>query len=101
VLSLGGLTVYSAVGLGTSTHRGDRQSRAAVISTPAGVMLGGPGYGIENYTLGAMIANELGLSVMVAMAIMSLLLVVRHTRAEEDGGSAELCVRASSDAAPR
>ncbi|HEY4605252.1 MAG TPA: hypothetical protein VIH08_13050, partial [Blastococcus sp.] len=91
VLSLGALTVYSAVGLGAIyTTAASRQSRAALMQTPAGIVLGGPGYGTENYTLGAMIANELGLSVMVAMAVMSLLLVVRHTRAEEDGGSAEL-----------
>src|SRR5947209_15816299 len=37
-----------------------------------------------------MISNELGFSVMVALAIMSLLLVVRHTRAEEEDGGAEL-----------
>jgi ABC-2 type transport system permease protein len=91
VLSLGALTVYSAVGLGAIyTTAASRQSRAAVMQTPAGIILGGPGYGTENYTLGAMIANELSLTVMVAMAIMSLLFVVRHTRAEEDGGSAEL-----------
>ena len=91
VLSLGAVTVYSAVGLGAIyTTAAARQSRAAVMSTPAGIILGGPGYGTENYTLGAMIANELSLSVIVAMAIMSLLFVVRHTRAEEEGGSAEL-----------
>jgi ABC-2 type transport system permease protein len=91
VLSLGLLTVYAVVGLSTIYDTpASRQSRAAVIETPAGIMLGGPGYGTENYTIGAMIANELGLSVMVAMAIMSLLLVVRHTRAEEDDGRADL-----------
>src|SRR3954453_17713818 len=37
-----------------------------------------------------MIANELSLSVMVAAAIMSIQLVVRHTRAEEESGRAEL-----------
>jgi ABC-2 type transport system permease protein len=91
VLSLGLLTVYTTVGLGAIYDtQASRQSRAAVIGTPAGTMLGGPGYGTEHYTIGAMIANELGLSVMVALSIMSLLLVVRHTRAEEDDGRAEL-----------
>jgi ABC-2 type transport system permease protein len=91
VLSLGLLTVYATVGLNSIYDTAAaRQSRAAVMTTPAGIVLGGPGYGTENYTLGAMIANELGLSVMVAMAIMSLLLVVRHTRAEEDDGRADL-----------
>jgi ABC-2 type transport system permease protein len=91
VLSIGALTVYAAVALGALyTTPAARQSRAAVMQTPAGIVLGGPGYGTDDYTLGAMIANELSLSVMVALAIMSSLLVVRHTRAEEDGGSAEL-----------
>ena len=41
----------------------------------------------RDYTLGAMIANELALSVMVAVAIMAIPLVVRHTRAEEEDGA--------------
>jgi ABC-2 type transport system permease protein len=91
VLALGGVAVYAAVALGAVyPDAAGRQGRATVISTPAGVLLSGPGYGVEHYTLGAMIANELGLSVQVAAAIMSILLVVRHTRAEEESGSAEL-----------
>lgn len=68
----------------------ERQARAALVSSPAGIMLSGPQYGIEDYTLGAMIANEMALTVMVAVAIMSISLVVRHTRAEEETGRAEL-----------
>jgi ABC-2 type transport system permease protein len=95
VLALGGLTVYTAVGLDAIyPTAADRQGRAAVIGTPAGVLLSGPGYGTDDYTLGAMIANELALSVMVAAAIMASQLVVRHTRAEEESGRAEL-VRAA------
>jgi ABC-2 type transport system permease protein len=91
VLALGGTTVYSAVGLdAVYPTAADRQARAAVINTPAGVLLSGPGYGIDDYTLGAMLANELSLTVMVAAAIMSIQLVVRHTRAEEESGRAEL-----------
>jgi ABC-2 type transport system permease protein len=91
VLAVGGLTVYTSVALTTVyPTAADRQARAEVISTPAGVLLSGPGFGIHDYTLGAMIANELSLSVMVAAAIMSIQLVVRHTRAEEESGRAEL-----------
>ena len=91
VLSLGLLTVYAVVGLGTVYKtQADRQARAAVMHTPAGTLFSGPGYGTEHYTLGAMIANEMGFSVMIAMSIMSLLLVVRHTRAGEEDGDAEL-----------
>jgi ABC-2 type transport system permease protein len=95
VAALGGVTVYSAVSLAAVyPTAADRQARAALISNPAGVLLSGPGYGTDHYTLGAMIANELSLTVMVAAAIMSIQLVVRHTRAEEESGRAEL-VRAA------
>src|SRR5690606_37191353 len=50
--------------------------------------------GVENYTVGVAIANE-GITWMVlALAIMSVLHVVRHTRAEEESGRSEL-VRAA------
>jgi ABC-2 type transport system permease protein len=92
VLALGALSVYAAVALGiVYPTAADRQARGAVVDTPAGVLLSGPGFGIpEGYTLGAMIANELSLSIMIAVAIMSIQLVVRHTRAQEESGSAEL-----------
>ena len=59
-------------------------------ANPAAVLLSGPGYGLDDYTLGAMVANEVALAVMVAAAIMSIQLVVRNTRAEEESGRAEL-----------
>lgn len=91
VLALGGLAVYTASALRTvypTAH--DRQARAAVMGNPAAVLLSGPGYGRDNYTLGAMIANELALTVTLAAAVMSIRLVVRHTRAEEELGRADL-----------
>jgi ABC-2 type transport system permease protein len=92
VLAAGLVTVYAAVALGTVyPTTADRLARAAVIDTPAGVMLSGPGYGVDaGYPLGAMIANELSLSVVVAVAIMSIQAVVRNTRAQEEDGAAEL-----------
>ena len=72
VLALGGVTVYAAGSLGSVyPTAADRQARAAVIGTPAGTLLSGPGFGTDDYSLGAMIANELGLSVMVAAAIIT------------------------------
>ncbi|MCP2333529.1 ABC transporter permease [Actinoalloteichus caeruleus] len=72
----------------------DRQLRAELIRGPAAVVMSGPGYGLDDYTYGAMVANEIGLLAVVAAAIMSILLVVRHTRTEEETGRAEL-VRAN------
>lgn len=67
-----------------------RQARAALLENPAAVLMTGPAYGIDDYTLGAMTANELSLTVFVAVAIMSILLAVRHTRAQEEAGRLEL-----------
>lgn len=71
-----------------------RAARAVLMNNPAAIMLAGPGYGLDDYTLGAMVANELSLTLIVTAAIMSVLMVVRHTRAEEESGRAEL-VRAA------
>lgn len=67
-----------------------RAARAELIASPAATALAGPGYGLDDYTLGAMTANELGLWVMVPVAIMALLAVTRHLRAAEEDGRLEL-----------
>ena len=91
ILSVGLLTVYSVVALQQVYPDAEaRQQRAALMENPAAIMLGGPGFGVQDYTIGAMVANELGLTAMVMAAIMSVLLVVRHTRAEEEAGRADL-----------
>ena len=53
-----------------------------------------PGIWPDHYTYGAMTANELLPLTAVAVALMSIFLVVRHTRAEEESGRADL-VRAA------
>ena len=55
------------------------QARAAFMSNPSAVMMSGPAFGLDNYTFGAMVANELSLWLFLGSAIMSILLVVRHT----------------------
>ncbi|WP_028648405.1 ABC transporter permease [Nocardiopsis sp. CNT312] len=67
-----------------------RMARATIMETPTGIVFGGPGYGLEEYGLGAMVANEMTQSLLVALAVMGILHVVRHTRAEEESGRAEL-----------
>jgi polyether ionophore transport system permease protein len=73
----------------------DRQARAAVLDQAVARLFVGPGYGSEHYTYGAMTANELLPSAAIAVALMSIFLVIRHTRAEEESGTAEL-VRATA-----
>ncbi|GEK22442.1 ABC transporter permease [Cellulomonas xylanilytica] len=67
-----------------------RAGRAQLISSPAATALAGPGYGLDDYTVGAMTANELGLWIMVPVGIMALLTVTRHLRAAEEDGRLEL-----------
>ncbi|HZA11742.1 ABC transporter [Mycobacterium sp.] len=67
-----------------------RLARVNLLKTPAGIMLGGPFFGGNETDLGVMIANELMLTLIVAASILSILTVVRHTRAEEESGAAEL-----------
>lgn len=65
-------------------------ARAVLMQTPAMVTMAGPGYGLDDYTVGAAVANELVLWMLVALAVLSILEVVRHTRAEEESGRSEL-----------
>lgn len=68
----------------------DRQGRADQMTLPASVFLGGPGYGLDDYTLGAMFANEMTMWMIALLGIMNMFEVVRNTRAEEESGRAEL-----------
>ncbi|MBB2921741.1 ABC transporter permease [Cellulomonas cellasea] len=95
-LSLGGLVGYFVVALpSVYPDAASRRTRAAIMAEPGGAFLGGPGYGLDDYTLGAMVANEMLGMLAVAAALMSVFLVVRHTRAEEESGRADL-VRAGA-----
>lgn len=68
----------------------DRQNRAASLAGPGGALLSGPGYGLDDYSVGAMFANEMTLWLMVLLAAMNILQITRSTRAEEEAGRTEL-----------
>src|SRR5699024_5120269 len=65
-------------------------ARAMLLDNPSAVMMTGPYFAADGYTFWAMVANELLLYVLIAVAIMSVLLAVRHTRAEEQSGRLEM-----------
>ncbi|KHO18451.1 ABC transporter permease [Mycolicibacterium setense] len=67
-----------------------RLARVNLLKTPAGMMLGGPMFGVNETDLGVMMANELTLTLTIATSILAILTVIRHTRAEEENGTAEL-----------
>ena len=68
----------------------DRQVRAELMTNPGTRAVSGPGYGLDDYTFGAMVANEYLSWIAIFVALMSILLMVRHTRTEEETGRAEL-----------
>lgn len=67
-----------------------RQAIAETMRNPAMTAMVGPGYGIDNYTVGAMMAHQMLLFTAIAVAIMSIILVTRHTRADEEDGRIEM-----------
>ena len=54
----------------------------------------GPGYGLDDPTLGAVVMNETLVYTFIVVALMCMFLLTRHTRAEEETDRAEL-VRAA------
>lgn len=54
------------------------------------IAFAGPGYGFEDPNLGVVLVNELQVFGAIAFALMSIFLVNRHTRAEEDSERADL-----------
>lgn len=62
---------------------------------PALVAFAGPGYGLDEPTLGAILVNETQLWGAIAIAVMSLFGIIRHTRAEEDAERADLLLATS------
>jgi ABC-2 type transport system permease protein len=58
------------------------------------IIQSGPGHGLDDPTVGAVVMNETALWLFVAVAVMSVFMVVRHTRTEEETERAEL-VRAA------
>ena len=68
----------------------ERQAIAETMLNPAMTAMVGPAYGIDNYTIGAMFAHEMLLFTAIAFGLMSILLVARHTRADEEDGRIEM-----------
>lgn len=69
-----------------------RQAASLTMENPAMVAMLGPGYNMEDYlhSVGVMFANEMLLFTAIAVAIMSILLVGRATRGDEEDGRMEM-----------
>ncbi|MFC0471097.1 ABC transporter permease [Halalkalibacter kiskunsagensis] len=82
------VTASAFTGLYSSEH--ERQAIAETMRNPAMTAMVGVGYGLDNYTAGPMMAHQMLLFTAIVVAIMSTLLVTRHTRADEEDGRIEL-----------
>jgi len=92
-LWIGLLALFSialAPGLANMFDAPARAAYALAADNPAMIAMMGPVYGIENFTIGAMYSNTMLLWVIIAVAVMNIFLVVRHTRSDEEKGRAEV-----------
>lgn len=94
VLGVAAFTAYcSEALLLAAPNPSDLKVMASLMSGAAGVVLVGPGYGFAgpaDPTHEAVFAGGYGLYIAILAACMSILLVTRHTRSEEEHGRLEL-----------
>ncbi|MGI6625688.1 MAG: ABC transporter permease [Limnochordia bacterium] len=68
----------------------ERDMLATTLKNPAMTAMLGPGYGLDNYHIGAAMAHQMLLFSTIAVAIMNILLGIRHTRRDEEAGRIEV-----------
>jgi len=85
----GAFALYVSIAV-PAAYGDDLDAATDLFASPVGRMLTGPGHGLAEPTTERLIAGGYGLYFLLLSALMSILLVVRHTRAEEQSGRAEL-----------
>ncbi|HSJ20571.1 MAG TPA: hypothetical protein VK964_08360 [Nocardioidaceae bacterium] len=88
ITALSASTVGSFAGLYPTAA--DRAGTAATMDSPAGLAMTGPRHYLTDYNIGSMMGHQMLGFTAVLVALMSIFLLVRHTRAEEESGRAEL-----------
>ncbi|MCL2438675.1 MAG: ABC transporter permease [Coriobacteriia bacterium] len=66
------------------------QAMVPMLQNPAMIALVGPVFDATNYTVGSLIAGEMLLFTVLAVAFMNILFVVRYTRADEEAERVEV-----------
>lgn len=72
------------------TTGAEREIMAETMKNPAITVMLGPGYGLDNYTDGPMMAHFMLVFSALATGIMGILLTSRHTREDEEQGRIEM-----------
>jgi ABC-2 type transport system permease protein len=63
----------------------ERATYARLVRSSAAVIVqSGPGFGLDDPTVGAIVMNETSIWVLILAGVLAILTVIRHTRAEED-----------------
>ncbi|GAB2804354.1 ABC transporter membrane-spanning protein [Streptomyces chlorus] len=68
----------------------DRANAVRSMDSPAGLAMSGPRHYLDDYTFGSMLGHQMLGFMAVLVGLMSVLVITRHTRAEEETGRAEL-----------
>ncbi|MBL3668983.1 ABC transporter permease [Streptomyces sp. M2CJ-2] len=68
----------------------DRANAVRSMDSPAGLAMSGPRHYLDDYGFGSMLSHQMLGFMAVLVGLMSVLIVTRHTRAEEETGRAEL-----------
>jgi len=85
------VTAYSALSMADMLpDQAAMEAQAEVFKNPFTLAMSGPGYGLDNPTIGVLFAHKSFVVFAIAAAIMSILLFVRYTRAEEAAGRSEM-----------
>jgi ABC-2 type transport system permease protein len=93
IVGLVALSASSIAGLYTTPAQLESYART-VRGNSAMIIQSGPGFGLDRPTTGAILMNEVGVWTFIAVGLMAVFMMVRHTRTEEETARAEL-VRAA------
>ncbi|MFD4765535.1 ABC transporter permease [Streptomyces niveus] len=88
-LSLGTLSTAGEFTTLYSTAK-ERATAVSSMDSPAALAMTGPRHYLDDYNIGAMMGHQLLGFMAVLVGLMSVLIVTRHTRDEEETGRAEL-----------
>ncbi len=91
IISFVGITIAVALAFPRLYPPGpERDILAEILKNPAMTSILGPGYGLDDYHIGAVMGHQMLLFTALAVAIMNILLAIRQTRSDEEAGRVEM-----------
>ncbi|MCL2004351.1 MAG: ABC transporter permease [Oscillospiraceae bacterium] len=90
IVLLAVFAVSLAPGMGDMFDMEAREALVQTLENPAMISMMGPVFGADNFDTAAMYWVTMPLWIIIAVAVMNIFLVVRHTRADEEKGRSEV-----------